>query len=243
MKMQPAMQVISEGFIKTVQIASNGVALTGDWVMPASRKTLGIILFAHGSGSSRHSTRNKAVARYLESRGMGTLLLDLLTPEEEGFDEVTAQLRFDIPLLAQRLCDTTHWLAEQPEAHRLPLGYFGASTGAAAALMAAAELRSQIAAVVSRGGRPDLAGEALPYVISPTLLLVGERDVVVGDLNRDALDRLHCVKELVIIPGASHLFEEQGTLEQVAEKSADWFSEYFVVWDESLANMKGGALR
>ena len=243
MKMQPSMRIVREGFMRSVHIASDGVTLTGDWVMPPSRETLGIIIFAHGSGSSRHSTRNRAVARYLESRGMGTLLLDLLTPEEEGIDEVTAQLRFDIPLLAHRLCDATHWLEEQPEAHRLPVGYFGASTGAAAALMATAELRSEIAAVVSRGGRPDLAGVALPYVISPTLLLVGGNDEVLEDLNRDALERMHCAKELVIIPGASHLFEEKGTLEQVAKKAADWFLEHFATWDESLASMTGGALR
>lgn len=215
----------AEGFSKTVRIRSGGHALTGDWIMP--REPLGIVLFAHGSGSSRHSRRNKAVARYLVGRGMGTLLLDLLTPVEEEVDSVTRHLRFDIPLLAGRLADATNWLKDQPESRGIPIGYFGASTGAAAALVAAGDLREEVAAVVSRGGRPDLAGDTLPRVISPTLLLVGGNDPLVEQLNRKALGLLKCHKELVIIPGAGHLFQEPGMLDQVAVRAADWFTHRF----------------
>ena len=214
-----------EGFSRTVHIRSERHTLTGDWIMP--RDPLGIVLFAHGSGSSRHSRRNKAVARYLVGRGMGTLLLDLLTPVEEEVDSVTRHLRFDIPLLARRLVDATRWLKDQPEAREFPVGYFGASTGAAAALVAAGILREGVAVVVSRGGRPDLAGNSLPHVTSPTLLLVGGNDLVVEQLNRKALGQLKCTKELVIIPGASHLFEEAGMLDQVAVRAADWFTRQF----------------
>jgi dienelactone hydrolase len=216
---------MKEGFSKTVHLRSEGDILTADWIMPPD--ALGIVLFAHGSGSSRHSSRNKAVARYLVGRGMGTLLLDLLTPEEERIDNVTRQLRFDIPLLAKRLVIATHWLSSQGEAKGLPLGYFGASTGAAAALIAAGELGEVVAAVVSRGGRPDLAGNSLPLVTSPTLLLVGGEDDIVEELNRKALAHLHGIKEIVIIPGATHLFEEPGMLDQVAVRAADWFAHYF----------------
>ena len=222
---------MKEGFSKTIHLRSGGHTLTGDWIMPS--EPLGIVLFAHGSGSSRHSRRNKSVARYLAGRGMGTLLLDLLTPVEEEIDSVTGHLRFDIPLLARRLADATRWLQDQAEAKGLCLGYFGASTGAGAALIAAADLGEQIAAVVSRGGRPDLAGDSLPHVTSPTLLLVGGNDLVVEQLNRKALGELTCTKELVIIPGASHLFEEPGMLDQVAVRAADWFTRHFARHRES----------
>ena len=212
-------------FSKAVRPRCGGHTLCADWSMPP--EALGIVIFAHGSGSSRHSRRNKSVARYLNQRGMGTLLLDLLTPVEEQLDAITRHLRFDIPLLAGRLADATRWVSDQPEAERMPIGYFGASTGAAAALVAAKELGEEVIAVVSRGGRPDLAGDSLVHVISPTLLLVGGNDESVVELNREALGRLKCAKELLIIPGASHLFEEPGMLDQVAVRAADWFTRYF----------------
>jgi len=208
-----------------IPIRENGDSLTADWMMPSHAR--GIVLFAHGSGSGRNSSRNRAVARYLVGRCMGTFLLDLLTPAEEHIDERTRHLRFDIPLLAGRLVKATRWIHSQPEAKGLPLGYFGASTGAGAALVAAAELHDTIAAVVSRGGRPDLAGSALHHVMAPTLLLVGGNDEIVEELNRKALLRLHCPKHLTMIPGATHLFEEHGALEQVAMFAADWFLKYF----------------
>ena len=212
------------GFEAAIQIPSGKVQLKGDWVMPEN--VLGIVLFAHGSGSSRHSIRNKAVARVLQRHGIGTLLMDLLTPEEEGLDAVTAHLRFDIPLLARRLGDATEWLRNHSDAHHHPIGYFGASTGGAGALVAAAERPGEISAVVSRGGRPDLAGRALPYVTAPTLLIVGGDDEIVVDLNREALAKLECVKDLVIVPGATHLFEEAGAMERVASLAADWFAKH-----------------
>jgi putative phosphoribosyl transferase len=219
----------SEGFTKTVQIPSQGNLLIGDWVMPGN--ACGMVLFAHGSGSSRHSSRNKAVAKVLQHYGIGTLLLDLLTPEEESVDAFTAHLRFDIGLLARRLVDATDWLKAYSRAknlpNTLPLGYFGASTGAAAALVAAAEEGNTIQAVVSRGGRPDLAGRALLHVLAPTLLIVGGNDGVVVDLNKQALAQLRAPKEFVIIPKATHLFPEAGALEQVAAFTARWFVRYF----------------
>lgn len=189
----------------------------------------GIVLFAHGSGSSRHSPRNNAVARALRQAGMATLLVDLLTPEEDAH----YQTRFDIGLLTVRLLAVTQWLSSpanpEPHARSLPLGYFGASTGAAAALQAAARLGMRVGAVVSRGGRPDLAGRhALERVCSPTLLLVGSLDHSVLELNRQAYDFLVGVKRLEIIDGATHLFEEPGTLEQVAQLAAAWFTQYLV---------------
>ena len=211
----------TEGFTRTVQIRSGNNCMIADWVMPPD--ATGVVLFAHGSGSGRHSTRNRAVALYLQSRGMGTLLLDLLTADEERVDMETAQYRFDIPLLTRRLVEATRWIQSRQESFDLPLGYFGASTGAAAALAAAAELPGEIASVVSRGGRPDLAGDALPHVTAPTLLLVGGEDEVVIDLNRRAMHSLRCRNQLKIIPGATHLFKEPGKLEQVALKAADWF--------------------
>ncbi len=200
-----------------VHIPANGVNLEGELVIPVG--ALGIALFAHGSGSSRHSPRNNFVAQRLHRAGTGTLLMDLLTREEDRVYEN----RFDIDLLTWRLERATQWLTEQPETASLGIGYFGASTGAAAALCAAATFGSSIGAVVSRGGRPDLAMAALDRVQSPTLLIVGALDDVVLDLNREAFKRLTGEKHLAIIPGATHLFEESGTLEEVARLAADWF--------------------
>jgi putative phosphoribosyl transferase len=205
--------------------------------MPANAR--GVVLFAHGSGSGRQSSRNRAVARYLVSRSIGTFLMDLLSIEEERIDNVTRHLRFDIPLLAKRLELATHWIRSQPESRDLPLGYFGASTGAAAALVAAAELQDEISAVVSRGGRPDLAGSALADVTAPTLLILGGRDPEVEDLNRQALARLTCNRKLSIVPGATHLFEESGSLDQVQLQAANWFLKQFPVREPITMN-KGG---
>ncbi|HTS51365.1 MAG TPA: dienelactone hydrolase family protein [Bryobacteraceae bacterium] len=183
----------------------------------------GVVLFAHGSGSSRHSPRNRYVADILNEGGLATLLIDLLTEDEQEVDLQTAHLRFDIPLLARRLEGITEWVVEHPEVQGLDLGHFGASTGAAAALVAAAELPELVRAVVSRGGRPDLAGPTLAAVEAPTLLIVGGADTAVIDLNRRAMAHMQCEKELHIIPGATHLFEEPGALEKVAELARDWF--------------------
>lgn len=183
----------------------------------------GIVVFAHGSGSSRHSPRNRFVARVLNAGKLATLLVDLLTPDEEAIDQLTAERRFDIRLLAQRVVGVTAWLERMPETRHQPIGYFGASTGAAAALVAAAERPDVARAVVSRGGRPDLAGDALARVKAPTLLIVGGDDVQVIELNRAALAQLRCEKRLVIIPGATHLFEEPGALDQVAVLAREWF--------------------
>jgi dienelactone hydrolase len=181
------------------------------------------VIFAHGSGSSRHSPRNQFVARVLREAGMGTLLFDLMTAEEERAELHTRHLRFNIPFLAKRLVAVTQWAATQPAGNQLRLGYFGASTGAAAALLAAAELGPAISAVVSRGGRPDLADAALDRVTAPTLLIVGENDAPVIPLNEQALARLRCEKDFKLVPGASHLFEEEGTLETVANLATAWF--------------------
>jgi dienelactone hydrolase len=211
----------SKSVSPSVRIAAGSATLEGEWCLPAG--AAGIVLFAHGSGSSRHSPRNQAVARALQESGTGTLLFDLLTREEEAVDAQTGELRFDIGLLAQRLVAATRWVARQPEGVHLGLGYFGSSTGGAAALVAAAELGSVVDAVVSRGGRPDLAGDSLPRVESPTLLIVGERDEVVLQLNEEALEQLRCEKELAVVPRATHLFEEPGALEEVARLAAAWF--------------------
>ncbi|WP_438819581.1 dienelactone hydrolase family protein, partial [Micromonospora endophytica] len=199
------------------------VGLAGDVVVPAEPR--GVVLFAHGSGSSRHSPRNVAVARALNAGGLGTVLIDLLTPAEDEVDAVTAELRFDIGLLADRLAGVVDWLASERPAGTAPVGLFGASTGAAAALVAAARRPDLVRAVVSRGGRPDLAGAALGQVRAPTLLLVGGLDEQVIDLNQEALNQLTAPAELRVIPGATHLFEEPGTLEQVAEAARDWFQD------------------
>ncbi len=207
---------------KAVTISPLGLA--GDLVVPA--RASGMVLFAHGSGSSRHSPRNRYVAGVLQHGGFGTLLLDLLTEAEEDVDLRTRRLRFDIALLADRVEEATEWLLRDPVARDLSLGYFGASTGAAAALAAAAERPKNIVAVVSRGGRPDLAGPALRRVEAPTLLIAGSEDRQVIELNRKALAEMHCEKELSIVPGATHLFEEPGTLEQVSGLALKWFSRH-----------------
>jgi dienelactone hydrolase len=211
---------------RPVRVRAGTAMLEGDLRLP--RGARGVVLFAHGSGSSRHSPRNRYVAALLNEARLATLLLDLLTPAEEAIDARTAQLRFDIGLLDARLIGATDWLTEQPETRQLRIGYFGASTGAAAALVAAAERPGVVGAVVSRGGRPDLAGPALARVRAPTLLIVGGQDQVVIELNRQALAELRSEKQLVIIPGATHLFEEPGALEQVARLAREWFERYLV---------------
>jgi putative phosphoribosyl transferase len=196
--------------------------LVGDLIIPDD--AAGIVLFAHGSGSSRHSRRNRYVANVLQQAGFGTLLLDLLTAAEEQVDLTTGHLRFDIEFLAERLLEATDWI--QRDSRDLPLGYFGASTGAGAALVAAAQRPSLVRAIVSRGGRPDLADLALRHVQAPTLLIVGGEDYPVIELNRRSVLQLRCEKQLVIVPGATHLFEEPGTLEDVARLASDWFKAY-----------------
>lgn len=210
----------TEHFEQAVQIPIDSTRLEGSLAIPGQSK--GLVVFAHGSGSSRFSPRNNYVAQILRQAGIGTLLMDLLTEQEDSAYET----RFNIDLLTERLFLATRWLQEQPRTKDLKIGYFGASTGAAAALKAAAIEGSKIGAVVSRGGRPDLAGEALTRVHSPTLLIVGGGDTVVLQLNREALAKLKGKKELVIIPGATHLFEEPGALEEVARLATDWFKQY-----------------
>ncbi|SIN31427.1 dienelactone hydrolase family protein [Micromonospora cremea] len=206
----------------TVTIPVGDVQLPADLMLPA--QPIGVVLFAHGSGSSRHSPRNVAVARTLNGRGLGTVLVDLLTPTEDEVDARTAELRFDIGLLATRLAGIVDWLAVERPAGDVPIGLFGASTGAAAALVAAASRADRVGAVVSRGGRPDLAGAALAQVRTPTLLLVGGLDEEVIALNEQALAELGEVGELRVVPGATHLFEERGTLDQVADHAGTWFT-------------------
>ena len=206
----------------TVVVETLGVRLPGDLVIPGGAK--GIVLFAHGSGSSRHSPRNRYVASVLHNAGLATLLIDLLTPDEERVDNITRSLRFDIEMLSNRLTGAVDWLARHPATSDLPVGTFGASTGAAAALGAAADRADRVVAVVSRGGRPDLAGSVLARVHAPTLCIVGELDAPVLELNRAALSILASEeKELQIVPGATHLFEEPGTLEEAARLARDWF--------------------
>jgi len=204
---------------RTEQIPSGQVLLEGELRVPVS--ATGVVLFAHGSGSSRHSPRNQFVARTIREAGVGTLLFDLLTQEEETVDLRTRHLRFDIGLLAERLVDATNWIKRDPDTSHLRVGYFGSSTGGGAALVAAAA--EVIGEVVSRGGRSDLAGDALSKVKSPTLLIVGGLDYPVIRMNEDAYRQLRCEKELKIVPRATHLFEEPGTLEEVARLAADWF--------------------
>jgi pimeloyl-ACP methyl ester carboxylesterase len=215
---------VAESVERLIRIPSGSVALEGDLTLPVEAR--GVVVFAHGSGSSRNSPRNRYVARLLNDANLATLLFDLLTPAEEVVDRRTAHLRFDIDLLATRLLDATDWLLQQPDTRHLPIGYFGASTGAAAALVAAAERPDAVRAVVSRGGRPDLAGLALPRVRAATLLIVGEEDVTVLELNREAFELLRCEKRLVIIPGATHLFEEPGALDEVARLAREWLEHY-----------------
>jgi putative phosphoribosyl transferase len=209
---------------REVVIPSGGARLAGALAIPGESGA--IVLFAHGSGSSRHSPRNQSVARAIQDAGIGTLLFDLLTAEEEEADRYSGVHRFNVELLAARLADATDWLARQEDARGLAVGYFGASTGAAAALIAAARLGDRVGAVVSRGGRPDMAANDLDRVTAPTLLLVGERDEAVIGLNIRAHAGLRCRKELVIVPGATHLFEEPGALEQVSALATAWFNQH-----------------
>jgi len=210
--------------IEAVEIPVGATTLKADLRVPASAQ--GLVIFAHGSGSSRFSTRNRQVADFLGERGFATLLLDLLTSQEEAIDVDTAEYRFDIARLGPRVSAVADWTATRTDIGALPIGCFGASTGAAAALIAAAERSATIAAVVSRGGRPDLAGEALGRVTAPTLLIVGGHDEPVIELNRDAMRQMHGQVDLEIVPGATHLFEEPGTLERVCELAAGWFARY-----------------
>ena len=205
-----------------VHIPAGRATLAGDLNVPVNATAL--VLFAHGSGSSRHSPRNQFVARTLNDAGLATLLFDLLTPEEELVDTRTAELRFDIDLLAERLVQATAWVKQQQQQTRdLRIGYFGSSTGGGAALVAASQLPEDVGAVVSRGGRPDLAGAALPKMQAPTLLIVGGQDDIVIELNEQARNQMRCEVKLEIIPGATHLFEEPGALEQVAKLASNWF--------------------
>ncbi len=204
-----------------VQVPAGNVLLEGNLAIP--KGATGMVLFAHGSGSSRHSPRNRVVAQALRQAGLGTLLFDLLSAEEESIDLRSAHLRFDIGLLAERLIHAVDWMAKRAEAGGLPVGLFGASTGAAAALLGAAQRPELVRAVVSRGGRPDLADEALAEVRAPTLLIVGGNDVQTLELNRQALRRLRCEQRLEIVAGATHLFEEAGALDEVARLAAEWF--------------------
>jgi putative phosphoribosyl transferase len=207
-----------------VRIAADDVVLHGDLRVPENAR--GLVIFVHGSGSSRFSPRNRRVAEELNQHGLATLLLDLLTEEEQRIDSETMQYRFDIPLLARRSILVASWAERHPEIGRLAIGLFGASTGAAAALMTAAAMKEKIAAVVSRGGRPDLAEDALDDVKAPTLLIVGGDDRTVLELNNKAAARMRCVNRLCIVPGATHLFEQPGALELVASKAAEWFVQH-----------------
>lgn len=211
-----------------VRIDAGSVTLEGSLNMPVGANAL--VIFAHGRGSTRRSPRNRLVADRLNDRGLGTLLFDLLTPEEESADARNAEFRFDVGLLGARLTATMDWLARRssgrPELERARVGLFGASTGAAAALITAAERRSLVKAVVLRGGRPDLASSALPHVIAPTLMIVGGNDESVVELNQRATERMRCMHELQIVQGASHLFQEPGKIEEVAELAAGWFATY-----------------
>jgi dienelactone hydrolase len=210
-----------------VRVPAGSVTLEGNLTLPEGSRA--VVLFAHGSGSSRHSPRNRYVARVLNEAKLATLLIDLLTLHEEVIDARTTQLRFDIDLLAERLVDATDWLSQFPDTKHLRIGYFGASTGAAAALAAASVRPDAVQAIVSRGGRPDLAGAALVQVRAPTLLIVGGEDVQVIELNRAALVQLRCEKKLIIVPGATHLFEEPGALDEVARLARDWFHRHLHV--------------
>ncbi|WP_132061254.1 dienelactone hydrolase family protein [Halorussus amylolyticus] len=206
--------------VNIVYVPVDGVELEGDLRVPADAS--GLVVFAHGSGSSRHSTRNNYVAEVLRSRGLGTFLFDLLTEEEDQFREN----RFDIPLLTERLLAVTNWLHEQDSTSDLTLGYFGSSTGAAAALRAAGKRGSDVGAIVSRGGRVDMASELLGNVRAPTVFIVGGEDTDVLELNREAFETLDCEKELSVVEGAGHLFEGPGELEKVADLAADWFADH-----------------
>lgn len=214
---------------RELAIETTQAKLEGRLVIPQDAQ--GLVLFAHGSGSGRMSPRNQHVARLLEDQGLATLLVDLLTAEEEALDNLTRQFRFNIGMLTQRLVDIVDWIAQQSSTRALRIGCFGASTGAAAALAAAAERPGLVHAVVSRGGRPDMAGPFLPLVRAPTLLIVGGKDELVIELNREALEKLTSEKKLVIVPDATHLFEEPGTLDEVARLAADWFADHLKFLD------------
>jgi dienelactone hydrolase len=223
-----AVLTIDERF---VHIPAGSATLEGNLNLPERARAL--VLFAHGSGSSRHSPRNRYVARVLNETNLATLLLDLLTPDEEAIDLNTAHLRFDIDLLAARLVAVTDWVTQYRDTQHLPVGYFGASTGAAAALVASAERPQIVGAIVSRGGRPDLAGSALARVRAPTLLIVGGKDIAVIQMNRAALAQLRCEKQIAIVPGATHLFEEPGTLDEVARLAREWFNRHLMPTGQS----------
>jgi dienelactone hydrolase len=220
----PEAEEAIRAFEQSVEIVLGPIRLQGDLAVPPNAR--GIVLFAHGSGSSRLSPRNRYVAGVLQMGGFATLLLDLLTEQEEAVDQITRHLRFDIALLSDRLTGAVDWLQSEPATRGLPIGLFGASTGAAAALMTAAARPDAVRTVVSRGGRPDLAGNALPRVKAPTLLIVGGRDQPVIELNVQAMGQMRAESDLSIVPGATHLFEEPGTLESVAELATQWFSKY-----------------
>jgi dienelactone hydrolase len=211
--------------LRAVRIPDGTAMLDADLRLP--RNPLGLVIFAHGSGSSRLSSRNRQVAEALDQAALGTVLLDLLTREEESVDQFTREFRFDIPRLGRRVVAAVDWALEQPELRRLPIGYFGASTGAAAALIAAAERPKESAAVVSRGGRPDLAGPALSHVQAPTLLIVGSNDEPVIELNEQAMRQMRAETRLEIVAGATHLFEERGALEEVSRLAIEWFRQQF----------------
>ena len=218
-----ARKMASEIFNATLPISVGSAELPGDLIIPENAR--GLVIFSHGSGSSRLSSRNRFVAKYLQDQGFATLLFDLLTPEEDQ----DYQKRFEIPLLTERLVKVTEWAFQQDKTSNFSVGYFGASTGAASALGAAATLGKKVKAVVSRGGRPDMAIPVLANVSAPVLLLVGSLDVPVIDLNQQAYDRIPGTKEMKLIPGATHLFEEPGTLEQVSEEAANWFRKYLAI--------------
>ena len=209
---------------RAIRIPAGAVTLDGEILAPPDAQ--GLVVFAHGSGSSRHSPRNQFVAAQLRRAGLGTVLFDLLTVEEEQVDAARGHLRFNIGLLTQRLVCAAHWLAGEDEARHQRIGFFGSSTGGAAALVAAADLGKAVGAVVSRGGRSDLAGNALRRVKCPTLLIVGQLDEPVLELNHEAMELLKCPKQLAVVPGASHLFEENGALEEVARLASDWFLDH-----------------
>ena len=219
-----ATSIAENGFVSEVGIPVGDSGLIGDLIVPAGAH--GLVVFAHGSGSSRQSPRNQFVAQVIRNAGVGTLLLDLRTLREEQDERWTRHLRFNVELLAERLVGTTAWINANEETSHLPIGYFGSSTGAAASLVAAARLGERVGAVVSRGGRPDLAGAFLSQVRSPTLLIVGGLDYQVIGLHQQPFDELQCEKEMVIVPNATHLFEEPETLEQVASLAADWFQKH-----------------
>ena len=218
------MTILNDGTEYEIVIPSDTNELHGLLSIP--KNAVGLVLFVHGSGSSRFSTRNQYVAHQLNEANLGTLLFDLLTPDEDRIDNVTREFRFDIGLLASRLIDVTNWCQTQPQIEDLNIGYFGASTGGGAALVAAAALPKVVNAVVSRGGRPDLAADSLSRVSAPTLLIVGGEDDVVIRLNESAISQMHCVKKLEIVPRATHLFEEPGTLDEVARLAKSWFVTY-----------------